>query len=132
MAWSTLTLATDADLTNWERNMPELGQKVKGPSGASAYDGKRTLAKNFIAKFLLKKSIDIDALADPTQLRDLATFKELELIYRDLSEKEGSIAHVKAEYYARLFEEEAELIVLTLAGGRQVTPSITMIPCYRA
>lgn len=132
MPWTDAVLVTDADLTAWERNMPELAQKMKGPSGASAYDGKRALAKNRLAKVLLQKGITPDAIQDFSQLKDAATFLELELIFRDLSEKPESIASIKAEHYATLFESELELLILKLSDGQEVTPSVTWVPAYRA
>src|SRR6266852_2486069 len=104
-------LAGDEDLTMWERKMPTMAQTM------NVYSGKRFLAKNFIRKTLLKVNIDPSLLGNPNQLKDAAVFKELELIFRDMSDKPESIAGAKANYYAKLFESEMELIILTLTSA---------------
>lgn len=119
-------LAEDADLTRYEHLMPALAIREK------AYDGKRELAKIYLGKRLRQRGVDLNLIEDPTQLNSAAVFKELELIYRDLSQKNESIAAQKAEYYERLFDQELELIILDLTDGTQVTPTVTSIPCYRA
>ena len=53
-------------------------------------------------------------------------------MYRDLSEKTESIATQKADYYAGLFDNELELILLKLSTGETVAPTMTSIPLYRA
>ncbi len=125
-AFSDAVLATDEDLTKYEHNMPALAKKM------NALTGKRELAKSYLGKRLRQRGVDLTLIEDPTQLNSAATFKELELIYRDLSEKSESIAHEKAEYYQHLFDEELELLVIDLTDGTAVTPTISSIPCYRA
>jgi hypothetical protein len=119
-------LCTDADLAAWEHTMPALGQKM------GAYAGKRNLAKNFIAKQLIKRGISPDELATPSQLNDAAAFKELELIFRDLADKQESIAANKADHYSRMFEDELETVLLKLTSGQEKPATISFIPLYRA
>lgn len=119
-------LATDADLTKYESKMPALAVKM------NVYAGKRDLAKLYIGKRLRQRGVDLAKIEDPFQLNSAAVFKELELIFRDLSDKQEAISHEKAQYYARLFDEEMELIILDLTDGTTVTPTVTSIPCYRA
>ena len=118
-------LATDSDLTAWESKMPALAQK------ATCYTGKRQLAKTFLAKQLIKRGVDMAALTNPAQLKDAAVFKELELMFRDMAEKNESIATTKADHYARLFDDELELVVLTVSTGT-VRPTVTSLPLLRA
>lgn len=127
--FSTTALATDADLTAWESKMPALATKM------NCFTGKRQLAKNYIAKQLLRRGVDPATLTDPTQLKDAAVFKELEFIFMDMAEKEDGIASNKAKFFARLFEDELELVLLTItagAGTETVQASMTSIPLLRA
>lgn len=120
------TLCEDSDLQAWESKMPALAEKM------GVYAGKRQLAKNFLAKQLLKRGVSTDDLSDPTQLKDAAVFKELHLMFNDLAEKTDSIAGQKATYYSGLFDDELELIILTLSSGATVAPTISSIPLLRA
>ena len=120
--------ATDEDLTAWESRMPDLAKKARAPSGSSAYDGKRQLAKAFLAKQLIKRSVDLSVIADPGQLKDAAVFKELELMFRDLSQAPDDVAGKKAIYYAGLFDNELELVVLkSTTPTETIRPSITSL-----
>ena len=60
--FSTNDLCLDFNLTMWESKMPALAEKM------NVYAGKRSLAKNFIAKQLLKRGIDPDTVLDLSQL----------------------------------------------------------------
>jgi hypothetical protein len=120
------TLCTDDDLTQWESKMPALAERT------NVYAGKRQLAKNFLGKQLIKRGVNTDEIADPTQLKDAAVFKELELMFRDLSDKSDSIAAQKACYYGDMFDDELEVIFLKLSTGEAAAPTISSIPLYRA
>ena len=123
-------LVDDSDLSNWESKMPAAAQKT------GAYAGKRQLAKNYLTKQLLKRGVDPSTLADPTQLKDAATFKELELIYQDMSSKADSIAGDKAKHYRSLFDDELETVILSVANSQDTTdtvkPTISSISLLRA
>ena len=126
MPFADTELASDADLTAWEHTLPALALKQ------GAYAGKRTLAKNYIEKQLLKRSIDPATLQDPSQLKDAATFKELELMFADLAGTKEDVAYQKSLRYRELFESELELILLKLTSGRTVSASFSSIPLRRA
>jgi|ERR1035437_400235 hypothetical protein len=131
--FDTTDLATDADLTAWESRMPNLGQKSKGTSGSSPYDGKRVLAKNFLAKQLIKRGVNLDDLADPSQLTDAAVFKELDLIFTDMSLAPDDLAAKKALHYSHLFNDELELVILrSVTQAEAIHPTISSIPLLRA
>jgi hypothetical protein len=120
------TLCTDDDLTAWESKMPALANKT------GVYTGKRQLAKTFIEKQLIKRGISTDDIADLSQLKDSAVFKELELMFRDMSNDSTDVSSKKADYYAGLFDGELELIFLKLSSGETVAPTISSIPLLRA
>ena len=98
----------------------------------TAPHGERGLAKNFIAKQLIKRGVNLDRISTPAQLKDAAVFQELSLIYGDLSLAVDDNAAKKSKYYSDLFEDELELIVLQTTSGEEVRPSVTSIPLLRA
>jgi hypothetical protein len=125
--FDSVDLITDDDLSAWESKMPSLAVKM------GVYAGKRLLAKNYLAKQLLKRGVDPTQLADPGQLKDAAVFKELHLLFGDLSDKVDSIAAQKAKHYAELLESELELVILqTITPGQSVKPTISSISLLRA
>ena len=131
--FDTTILATDADLTAWESRMPELGQKSKSSSGSSPFDGKRVLAKNYLAKQLIKRGVNLDDVADPGQLKDAAVFKELELIFSDMSLSPDDLAAKKALHYSHLFDDELELVILrSTEQTDDIRPTVSSLPLLRA
>ena len=126
MTFASAVLAQDSDLTKYESSMPALATKM------GVLSGKRELAKDYLRRFLTRRGIDVDTIADFTVLNPAATFKELELIYRNLSEKPESIATVKAGHYRAQFDAEMELLILTLSDGGTASTSLAFIPAYRA
>ena len=112
--WSDATLATDDDLTKIESGMPDYGKAAKNPSGtASAYDGKRDLAKTLIAKWIDRHGYMIEGIKEPSEFSLAAIYLELSLIYEDLSRRGDSMAADKAVRYTGKYEDEIEEIRIT-------------------
>lgn len=107
-AWTDAALVTDADLTAQESRMPAQAQKIVAETGASAYDGKRALAKRDISSWLQRRKIQTSGIVDPSQFNRAATFLELSYIYRDLAQRNDTVAAQKAEFYYTQFSEEIE------------------------
>lgn len=107
-AWSEATLTTDADLTAQESRMPAQARKLVSETGASAYDGKRALAKRDIESWLQRRKIQFSGISDPAQFNRAATFLELSYIYRDMAQRNDTVAAQKAEFYYQAFSEEIE------------------------
>jgi hypothetical protein len=105
-AWDDAALCTDADLTSQESRMPEIAQKGKSENGASAYDGKRALVKRDLESWMERRGVNPDALKRPAQLNRAAVFLELAYIYRDLAQRNDTVAAGKADYYQERFDEE--------------------------
>ncbi len=130
-------LCTDEDLAAVESRMPEQGKNVRNAStGLTAYDGKRALAKEAIAKFLRKRGLHPDGLLTPGQLKTAAVYKELALIYRDLGGKNDSIAWDKAKHYENQFDEEMSSLTLDydaslVPTGKPTAHAVTGIPAFR-
>lgn len=134
--WSTVTLATDADLKQVESQMPELGQRTVNGAGKTAYDGKRQLTKDLIANWLGTKQFNPDYLASPaTELRFLAIFWELSLIYRDMAQRGDSVSAEKADYYLEQSKQQRDSLLLTYeppASGDNLPDRVpVMIPWLR-
>lgn len=113
--WDSAILCTDADLTDQESRMPELGKKVVAESGKTAYDGKRLLAKRDIAAFLKRTSYHTAGLTDPTQFNRAAVFLELAYIYRDLAVRNDTISKDKSDDYLLMYKEEIESLQIDYA-----------------
>lgn len=113
-AWDDAVLCTDAALTEQESRMPELAQRTRAESGATAYDGKRRLVKLDIESWLERRGVYPDALRRPAQLNRAACFLELAYIYRDLAARNDNIAAQKADYYQARFVEEIEGVRLSV------------------
>ena len=111
MAWSALTLATDADLSKYEPEMPDAAM-TPGKSGASAYASKRELAKRDIESALRRRGLDPDGVQTASQLTHAAVCLELAYIYRALGRKLDSVDIEKANYYQSTYEQEIESVVL--------------------
>ena len=134
MSWSTAELCQDSDLTSFERNMPDRAKSIKSPqNGATAYDNKRLLAKRAIGLKLIRMGVDLDGLSDDNllALNDVAVYKELELIYRDMSDRNDSVSQDKAKYYEQQYDESWQDAVIAL-GIAQSESSIGFIPMWRA
>ncbi len=131
------TLCQDSDLTDQESKMPDLAKRVRGANGKTAYDGKRALAKEIISKQLRKRGIHPDALTKPEQLKRAAVYKELELVYRDMADKNDSVSSDKANYYMKAFDDELDSLELdydpSLAPDTsQTIHVVSSIPLYRS
>jgi hypothetical protein len=134
MAWSEAVLAVDSDLTAYERKMPDLAKSIKSPqNGSTAYDNKRLLAKRAIGQRLVRMQLDLDSLTADNilALNEVAVFKELELIFRDMSDRNDSVSEAKAKHYAEQYEESWQDAALAI-GTPQSATSIGFIPMWRA
>lgn len=161
MGWINLVLTTDGDIRAVERKMPELAMRFKGESGASAYDGKRDLCKTDFFYRLKRMGIDFSTIPVPdrdkypswneaswtaaeteagkqpgyfspyTVLNNAAVFHELELIYRDLSDRNDTVSTDKANLYADRYEKAWQDVVMELSAD-VVTSGMTTIPLHRA
>lgn len=134
MAWSDAVLAVDSDLTAYERKMPDLAKSIKSPqNGAAAFDNKRTLAKRAIGQKLVRMDVDLDGLTadNLTALNEVAVFKELELIFRDMSDRNDSVSEAKAKYYADQYDASWQDAVIAI-GIAQSETNIGFIPMWRA
>lgn len=108
-AWDDAVLVVDDDLTQFESSMPQAAKKVRGESGASAYDNKRSLAKDMIGKWLVRRSYVLSGITNPTaDFKRAATLLELSLIYRDMARKNDTFSEDKANYYKVEYETEIE------------------------
>jgi hypothetical protein len=107
-AWENAELTDDAALTEYESSFPEAAAKIKGASGATAYDGKRAIAKGKIGRWLVKKGFALEGILDPSQFSAAATLLELSLIYRDMAKKRDSVHGGIADYYWEEYKEEIE------------------------
>lgn len=123
-AWTEAALCVDADLTAYESRMPEAAKKVRGDSNASAYDGKRLLAKEEIEVRLEGRGIDVDGILRPAQFRRAAVFCELAMIYRDLAQRNDNVAGEKALYYEQRFDNEMERIAVEYVDPGDTKPPV--------
>jgi hypothetical protein len=129
--WDDTELTVDAELTRFDRRMPQLAQSIKGPSGASAYDGKRQAAKDQLRRDLRSSEVLVADLQDLTQLQRAATFLELSLIYRDMADRNDTISSENASYYLDEYKSELNQLSLDLVDGTtDVTPNYG-IRCFR-
>lgn len=133
MAWSTAVLATDADLTKYERKMPDLAVSFRGVSGSNAYDGKRELAKRDIGTRLVRMGLVLDDLTSGniTTLNQTAVYRELSLIFYDLADRNDTLSMDKAKRYESLYEESWADVAIALAIPGSQT-QIVFIPAGRA
>jgi len=111
--WSTIELATDADLSAQESRMPDAAKQTPSKGGFFAYNGKRALAKRDIEAVIRRRGWDPQFLTDPSQLNRAATFLELAYIYRDLSHRSDTVSAEKARYYTELYMGEIETVILS-------------------
>lgn len=137
-AFSDAVLCTDDDLKQQESRMPEAAKAVRAPNGATAADGKIALAKEAVEKWLRRHGIHPDGVTNPAQLKRAATYKTLELMFRDMGSRNDSVSWDKAKFYAEAFDEEIDTLELdydpslvpqkpaSTAGG------VNSIPLYRA
>ena len=133
MAWSTAILAVDADLTKYERKMPDLATSFRGVNGSNAYDGKRELAKRDLATRLVRMGLVLDDLTESniTSLNQTAVYRELSLIFYDLADRNDTLSMDKAKRYEKLYEESWTDVALALSvPGSQ--SQIGFIPVGRA
>jgi hypothetical protein len=133
MAWIDRELATDADLTNYERRMPDQAKSFKGANGSNSFDGKRDLAKRDIATRLVRMGLVPDDLTDSdvVVLNKTAVFHELALIFHDLSDTKDSIAQVKAVRYDSLYEDSWIDVAVSLTVPAQYA-GVSNIPLHRS
>ncbi len=133
MSWTNANLAVDADLTAYERTMPEKAKSFKSLNGSTAYDGKRELAKRDIAARLVRMGVVLDDLTadNIAALNRTATLRELCLIWFDLAERNDTVAMDKARRYEELYEDSFQDVALALAVPTN-TAGITNIPLRRA
>lgn len=127
--WTAATLCTDADLTAYETRQPDAAKKVRGDSGDSAYDGKRALAKEEIASRLETRGINPDGLLRPAQLKRVAVFFELSLIFRDLAQRNDTVTAEKSAYYEGRAIEELDRI--SAQGLEYEKPTTTPVATVR-
>jgi len=126
MPWSTATLATDQDLSQYEPEMPQAAQ-APGKSGLSPYDGKRALAKRDIESALRRRGLHPDGVETPSQLTHAAVCLELAYIYRALGRKLDSVDIEKANYYQQAFDREIESVVLDYEDPGEASPTIKVL-----
>ena len=132
--FSDATLCTDADLAAQESRQPAAAKAVRAPSGNTAYDGKIDLAKAKIESWLRKHNFHPAGILDPTQLTRAATYKSLELMYRDMASRNDSVSWDKAKYYGGLYDDEIDTVQLDFDPSMVPTPTaavacgVTAIP----
>jgi len=123
MPWVDVVLASDDDLRDQESRMPEQAMAIQGRGGRAAYDGKRRIAKRDIESWLRRRGLDPDGLNQPTQLNVAAVYKELALIYRDMANRNDTVAMEKAEYYESQYDEELDGLALDYTAPTE-TPAV--------
>jgi hypothetical protein len=133
MAWSIQILTSDADLTQYERKMPEQAQQFKGASALSAYDGKRDLAKRDVGTRLVRMGVVLDDLTadNITSLNQTAVYRELSLIFFDLADRADTLSMDKAKRYEKLYEDSWVDVAIALNISGEKT-GIGFIPLQRA
>ncbi len=133
--WDTAILASDANLTQFERRMPQMAMSIKGPAGASAYDGKRQAAKDQIRRDLRTAKVFVKDLTNFAELWRAATFLELSLIYFDMADRNDTLSFEKASFYRDEYKREFNQLVLDRTLEDDLTNPLTSplfsIPCYR-
>jgi hypothetical protein len=105
-------LCIDNDLTLQESRMPALAKKTVaiGMGGASAYTGKRELAKRDLGQWIYRRGYELSGLLDLTEFNRSAVFLELSYIYRDLATRNDEISAEKAAYYLSQYGAEIESV----------------------
>ena len=134
MTWTSQTLATDADLTQYERKMPELSMQFKGASGSTAYDGKRALAKRDVGTRLVRMGIDLDTLTPENivTLTQTAVYREMALLYFDLADRNDTLSMDKANRYQALYEDSWQDVQLALSLTDTRTATVSSVRTGRA
>jgi len=133
-AWDDAILATDDNLTQFERRMPQLAMSITGPSGSTAYAGKRSAAKDQLRRDLRTSKIFVKDLTDFAELTRAATFLELSLIFFDMADRNDTVSFGKASFYRDEYKKEFSQLVLdrTLSPGVDPVESpLYSIPCKR-
>ncbi len=136
-AFSDAVLCAEDDLRAQESRMPDAAKAVRAPNGATAADGKITLAKEAAEKWLRRHGIHPDGVITPAQLQRAAVYMTLALMFRDMGSRNDSVSWDKAKFYTAQFEEEMSSLELDYdsslvpqqparAGG------VNSIPLYRA
>jgi hypothetical protein len=134
-SWDDAVLTTDANLTQFERRMPQLAMNIRGPAGASAYDGKRQAAKDQLRRDLRTSKVFVKDLTDFSELQRAATFLELSLIFFDMADRNDNLSFEKASFYRDEYKKEFSQLVLDRtileADADPLQSPLYSIPCYR-